>query len=111
MTQVAIRPFDLITNAQNGGAGATVNNAVTASSTTVAVSPAAIGNRSVRILNSGTAVTFVNFGPSTVIATLTNSMPLLPNSVETFYFHNDWTHIAMIGTVGNTLYATMGEGA
>jgi hypothetical protein len=109
--QVAIRPFDLITTAQNGGAGATVNNAVTAASTTVAISPPGIGNRTVRIVNSGTALTFVNFGPSTVIATLANSMALLPNSVETFYFHNDWTHIAMIGTVGNTIYATMGEGA
>jgi hypothetical protein len=109
MTTVTIRPFDLITNSQNGGAGATVNNAVTASSTTVAVSPASIGTRTVRIFNSGTATTFINFGPSTVTATTTNSMPILPNSVETFCFHNDWTHIAMIGTVGNTLYATMGE--
>jgi hypothetical protein len=110
MSQVSIRPFDLITNAQNGGAGATVNLAVLATTANVAVSPAGIGNRTVRLFNSGTNVVFVNFGPSTVTATLTNSFPMLPNSVETFYFHNDWTHVAAIaGGTGNTLYATMGE--
>lgn len=108
--QVAIRPFDLITNFQNGGAGATVNLAVIATTATVAVSPTGAGSRTVRIFNSGTNVIFINFGPSTVIATLTNSMPILPNSVETFYFHNDWTHVAAIsGATGNTLYVTTGE--
>lgn len=108
--QVAIRPFDIITNAQNAKAGGTVNVTVIASVATVAVSPAGVGSRTVRLFNSGTNVIFVNFGDSTVTATLTNSMPMLPNSVETFYFHNDWTTIAAIsGATGNTLYATMGE--
>jgi hypothetical protein len=110
--QVAIRPFDLITNSQNGGAGATVSLAVLTTSATVAVSPATVGTRTVRIFNSGTNIVFINFGPSTAIATLANSMPMLPNSVETFYFHNDWTLVAAIaGATGNTLYITAGEGS
>lgn len=110
--QVAIRPFDLITNAQNSQAGATTNVAVLTTVATITVSPAGIGNRTVRLFNSGTNVIFINLGPSTVTATLANSMPMLPNSVETFYFHNDWTTIATISAAtGNTLYATMGESA
>lgn len=108
--QVAIRPFDLITNAQNSQAGATTNVAVLTTVATITVSPAGVGSRTVRLFNSGTNVIFVNFGGANVTATLTNSMPILPNSVETFYFHNDWTTIATISAAtGNTLYATMGE--
>lgn len=110
--QVAVRPFDLITTALNAKAGGTVNVAVLATVVTVAITPAGIGTRSVRLFNSGTNVIFVNFGDTTVTATVANSMPMLPNSVETFYFHNDWTTIAVIaGATGNTLYATMGEGS
>lgn len=108
--QVAIRPFDLITSAQNSKAGATTNVAVLTTVATITVSPASVGNRTVRLYNSGTNTIFINFGDSTFTATLANSMPMLPNSVETFYFHNDWTTIATISTAtGNTLYATMGE--
>lgn len=110
--QFSVRPFDLITNAQNSGAGATVNLAVLTTSATVAVSPPGIGNRTVRLMNSGTNPVFVNFGPAGTVATVANSMPLLPNSVEVFYFHNDWTIVAAIsGATGNTLYVTMGEGS
>lgn len=111
MSQVSVRPFDLITNSQNAKAGATTNVAVLTTVASITVSPVSIGNRTVRLLNSGTNVIFVSFGDTTATATLANSMPLLPNSAETFYFHNDWTTIATISAAtGNTLYATMGEG-
>lgn len=107
--QTSVRPFDLITNSSGGN---TVNLAVLATSATVAVSPATVGSRSARIYNSGTNTVFINFGPVGTVATVANSMPMLPNSVETFYFHNDWTLVAAIASAtGNTIYITMGEGS
>jgi len=112
MTTVTIRPFDIITNALNGEAGSTVNLAVLATTANVAVAPARVGSRTIRIFNSGTNVVYVNFGDDNVVATVANSLPLLPNSVETFFFRNDWTKVAAIaGSTGNTIYITTGESA
>lgn len=88
----------------------TTNIAVTASSQVSAVTKLDSGG-SVRIVNSGAAVSFVTFGTAASTATTTTSMPMLPNSVETFWLEKEQTHIAVIGTVSNTLYVTFGVGA
>jgi hypothetical protein len=65
----------------------------------------------VRIFNSGSAVTYIAFGNSSVTAT-TASIPIAPNSVEvmTNPGAGSLAYIAAIGTAGNTIYFTPGEG-
>lgn len=103
--QVVTKPFDRFGN--------TVNLAVLATTANVQVIPIVAGSHTVRIANIGTNVVFVEFGtPNTTAATVTTSMPLLPNSVETFWFHNDWQYVAAIAaSTGNTIYVTTGEGS
>ena len=99
-----IRPFEKMSN--------TANLAVTGTSASVAVPSAGVGHGSVRIVNAGTNTIFVEFGNSAVTATTTTSMPILPNTAETFVFRNENTHVAAIAsTTGNTLYVTYGSGA
>lgn len=99
-----IRPF--------GQKGNTVNAAVTGTSAALAITRPSIGTQSVRIVNSGTQVIFVEFGVSTVAAVAATSMPILANTVETFVLANEVTHIAAIAsTTGSTMYVTTGESA
>jgi len=99
---------------QPRSAGVTVNIAVTASSANVAVFSApltTVPNMQVRFFNSGTNTTFVEFGTSSAVAATTStSVPLAGNSIEVFTVPYGTTYIAAIGTSGNTLYMTPGEG-
>ncbi len=93
--------------------GSTVNVAVTTSTQRVAITGPAIGTQSVRVANVGTDVIFITLGTVTTNAALATSMPLLPNSAETFNVQNDITHVAVIGVTGgvSTMYVTTGESA
>lgn len=94
-------------------ASPTVNVAVTAASANVLITRPNMGTQTVRLHNSGTNTVFVEFGKtSAVTASLTTSIPLLPNSVETFTIMNDQGYVAAIaGGSGNTLYITTGDSA
>lgn len=64
----------------------------------------------VRLVNSGTNVIFVSFGNSTVAATTTGSVAMLPNTERVFFVQGDNQYMAYIsGATGNTLYITTGE--
>lgn len=100
-----LRPFE----AQ--GSNTTVNIAVTASNQVLAVNAVPVGNRTVRITNSGTQVIFIEFGSATSVAALGTSVAMLPNTTETFFMRNENTHLAVISsTTGSTMYVTRGEG-
>lgn len=102
---VTIRPFRPI--------AATANAAVTAGSTAITIVGAPVGTAAVRLLNNGSAVVFITIqDTSTVAATTTTSVPMLPNSVETFEITNDNQFVSVISTTtGNTLYVTLGTSA
>lgn len=99
--QKYIRPFEI--HNQN-----TQNLAVTASNQTLTITPG-IGNRSIRILVTGTQNVFFSYGATAALAT---STPLLANTVETFFLASDTTQISFIAAAtGSTIYITLGEGA
>lgn len=56
------------------------------------------------------AVAFINFGTSSVTATTSTGTPILPGQSYTFTVGADTTSVATIGTAGNTLYFTSGQG-
>lgn len=61
------------------------------------------------------AVAFVAFGISTMTVviptgTAANGIPILPGTSRVFTVPPGYTHIATIGTAGNTLYVTVGDG-
>ena len=92
--------------------GNTVNLTVTGSTGSVAVTRPGVGIQSIRVVNNGSNVAFINIGDSTVTAATATSMPILPYSAETFMLGKEDTHVAAIaGTTGNTLYITTGESA
>lgn len=63
-----------------------------------------------RICNTGTEIAFVAFGNSLVVATTTESMPIMAGSVEVFGVGNA-THIAAVTAANTTtLYVTLGDG-
>lgn len=106
MSYVYVRAFQ-------PAAGNTVNIAVGAASSNIQITRPNMGTQTIRFHNSGTATVFVNFGKdNTVTASTTTSIPLLPNSVETFTIMNDSGFVAAIGSAtGNTLYITTGDSA
>jgi hypothetical protein len=65
-----------------------------------------------RIVNTASVFAYVNFGPSTVVAaTVANSMPIAPNSVEVFTIDPNVTTVsAILGSGTGTLICTRGEG-
>lgn len=92
--------------------GATVSIAVGAASANVEVVPGddSVIN-SVRVVNLGDNVAFIEFGgDDTVEATEADSMPILPGTVESFAVTSTpvlW--VAALGD-GSTLYITPGSG-
>ncbi len=91
--------------------GGTVNLAVTTSTGSVALTGVGSGG-TVRLLNTGTTIMFVNFGTSAVTATTAAGMPLQPGIPEAFAVGSSITHVAAITASGSgTLYATTGLGA
>ncbi len=62
------------------------------------------------------AISFINFGDSTVTVviptgTQQSGTPILPGTAQTFTIPSGATSIATIGTAGNSLYVTRGDGA
>lgn len=103
--QMYVRPFQILGN--------TANLTVGTSSSNVLIPLGGIGNKSIRVFNSGTNVVFFKLGTgNTTSASASTDTPLLPNSVETFFLQNEVTYIAAIAAgTGNTLYVTPGESA
>lgn len=66
----------------------------------------------IRVANVGTAVVFVEqVENAATAASLTASVPVLPNTVEIFTFPNDKIGLAVYGSAaGSTVYITPGEG-
>ena len=93
--------------------GATVNLAVTSGSASVARTLAGhLGGAEVRLANTGTTLCFVEFGASTVTATTSGSIPILPGTAEVFGVSPLATHVAALTAAGTTtLYVTTGRGA
>lgn len=92
--------------------GPTVNLVVTATSANIAIPSLGNMNRQILITNLGTNVVFVEFGTSSVTASLGSSKPILPNSDNAFSVGSALTHLAAIASAtGNTIYCTSGVGA
>ncbi len=91
---------------------ATVNAAVGTASSFIDLSTITPGTCAIRIVNVGTNVIFVEpVENAATAASVTTSIPILPNTVEIFTFPNDKIGLAVIsGTAGNTVYVTPGEG-
>lgn len=91
--------------------GATVNIAVGAGSANVALTKAGAGTTTLRIANLGTVISFVEFGGSSVAATLAASLPVPINGVVYVEVGPSVTHAAAISTgAGSTVYFTAGLG-
>lgn len=83
----------------------------TAASQRTAILDTPYGTRALRVVNSGTDITFIELGIITSNAIITSSMPMLGNTVEVFTIANDIAYVAFIGAAGgNTVYITAGEG-
>lgn len=90
----------------------TVSAVVGATSVALTPTRANMGTQTVRIANVGTQVVFVTFADENAVATTTAGMPILPNSVEVFYFKRETTSLAFIAAgTGSTVYVTTGESA
>lgn len=89
---------------------ATVNAAVGTSSSFVALPK--LGVQAIRVANVGANVIFIEQVESAATAaSVTTSVPMLPNTVEVFTFPNDKVGVAVISAAtGNTVYITPGEG-
>lgn len=100
-----IRPFSQVEG--------TVNLVVTATPGTITPTRAHMGTQTVRILNAGTQIVFVSFGEAVVVpASTATSMPILPNSVETFLLRNEVGFLSFVAAgTGSTVYVTTGESA
>ena len=64
----------------------------------------------VRFYNSGSNITYVAFGNDSTVTATTSSLPLAGNSIEVFAVPFNTAYVAAIGTSGNTLFITAGEG-
>ena len=99
--QTYIRPFQVVQ-------GSSQTLAVTGASQSLTL-PTAVGNRSIRIVVSGSQNVFWRYNAAAAVAT---STPMLAGTVETFSLPNDATTITFIaGAVGSTVYITIGESA
>jgi hypothetical protein len=91
----------------------TQNIAVTASSATLAMTQiTGVNDINFRLVNSGANVIFIEFGATgtTPTAALATSMPMLPNTVESFTGPPGTVIAVISAATGNTLYVTPGEG-
>lgn len=99
--QMYVRPFQAVDQSSQ-------TLAVTGSSQALTL-PTAIGNRTIRIVTSGSVTIFWKYGTG---ATVAASTPMLPNTVETFFLPNDVTQISFIASgTGTTVYITIGQSA
>ena len=96
--------------APGAGATNTSNIAVTTVNQTFTLTPS-VGSDggSIRLVNSGTQTVFIAIG--TVGSSMTTSMPMLANSVETFTMGGGLFTLSVIASAaGSTLYCTIGMG-
>jgi hypothetical protein len=86
---------------------------IAASATTArtALTTPPVGPTQVRVYNAGAVTAFVGFGGSSVVATLTTSIPLPAGGVEVYSTQENETYAAAI-TAADTadVYFTMGDG-
>jgi len=85
------------------------------SSSSQAVSLAVTGKQQVRVMNNGTATAWVNFGPSTVTASLTTGFPVGPGVTEVLSIEDLGTSVTQYAAAiaaGSTgkIYFTPGQG-
>jgi hypothetical protein len=83
----------------------------TSSAATALVGSAGTMRMVVELQNAGSAVVFVDFGPSTVATAVATGYPILPGQSKLVTINAGATHIATIsGTASQTLYVTVGMG-
>ncbi len=84
---------------------------ITLATSTAAVALTTKGDQ-VRVYNSdATNIAFINFGDSTVTATLTTSLPIGPGQVAGFTIGSAATHVATISAAGTPIvYISRGDG-
>lgn len=92
-------------------AASTTALAVTGSNQALTMSPATGSDGgTMRIANIGTQTVFIALG--TVTSSVTTSMPMLANTVETFSLPGAVTTLSVIAAAtGSTLYVTVGQGS
>lgn len=89
------------------GPTVTQNLAVTATAASITLNNTS-GTRSVRIVNSGSTAIFLAIN---AVATTTQGMIMLPNTVESYTLPQQATTISAISTTtAGTVYVTIGEG-
>ena len=93
--------------------GATVTRTVTTTTASVALTTRPEGGGSVRVFNLGPNKAFIEFGTSTIEATVAASMPIPSGGVEVFELGPKITHVAAISAAAEsaTIYCTNGQGA
>jgi hypothetical protein len=94
-----------------GGAASTVNATVTTSSAQISLGNAVgADGGSMLLTNIGTQTVFIAYG--TVTASITTSMPLLPNTATVISAPAGITSLSVIASsVGSVLYITTGCGS
>lgn len=102
-TQKPFRP--LVTREQRVAVDTTIQ--------TIALNSLRAGGTSVRVVNSGTNVTYMSITTGTDAGlTTANGFSLLPNTVECFWVSDEMTNVNFIGAAsGNTVGVTVGEGS
>lgn len=104
MSTTQLSPFQ-----PDGGVSSTTNGAVTTASTQIILPPIGADGATVIFTNIGTQVAFFAFG--NVTASITTSMPLLPNTANALAVPPSVTQVSVISTAtGSTLYCTVGRG-
>lgn len=104
MSQTTIAPFQ-----PDGGASSTTNLAVTASSQQLTLPPIDAAGQAILLTNIGSQTVFVAYG--NVTASVTTSMPLMPNTAIVFTAPPGVSQLSAIAaSPGSTLYATVGRG-
>jgi len=97
-------------NAFTPNSAGTVTATVAATTATIALSKTGVGQQILVQSLAGNAVAFINFGTSAVTAAVATGTPILPGQSYTFTVGDSVTNVATIGTAGNTLYFTSGQG-
>jgi hypothetical protein len=98
-----------VTDTAFGAQGASVSLSASTASSRVTLPTGFVADQ-VRIFNSGTVVAFVEFGGSTVTATVASSLPIAAGAVEVLSCRGS-SHIAAITAASlSVVYFTLGKG-
>ena len=90
-------------------------NSITVAGTTSATSGALPtrdpGYNMVRVANQSTGWTYINFGDASLVAaTVANSLPVAPGSIEVFSLDPWMTSVSVINAVAGNVIFTLGQG-